>query len=67
MKDSALLERRDINLASDPRSSNSSSVNGSNSNNGVSSRLALHDNTLPARMEMLKNVALNLLKSHGLR
>jgi transcriptional regulator with GAF, ATPase, and Fis domain len=61
MKDSALLERRDINLAGDLR--NSSSMNGSsNINNGVSSRLALHENALPARMEMLKNVALNLLK-----
>jgi transcriptional regulator with GAF, ATPase, and Fis domain len=60
MKDSALLERRDINLAGDPRSSSNSSgsINGSASN----SRLALHENTLPVRIEMLKNVALNLLK-----
>jgi DNA-binding protein Fis len=59
MKDSALLERREINLAGEPRSS---SMNGSNGNNGLGSRLMLHDNTVPARMEMLKNVALNLLK-----
>ena len=59
MKDSALLERREINLAGDPRTGSSNSING---NNAVANRLALHDNTLPARMEMLKNVALNLLK-----
>lgn len=58
MKDSALLERREINLAGDPRSSSSSS---SNNNNG-SSRLALQESPLPVRIEMLKNVALNLLK-----
>lgn len=56
MKDSALLERREINLAGDPRS------NTGNGNNGGSNRLALHENTLPVRIEMLKNVALNLLK-----
>ena len=53
MKDSALLERREINLAGDPRS---------NGGNGGSNRLALHENTLPVRIEMLKNVALSLLK-----
>ncbi len=53
MKDSALLERRDINLAGDAGAGSSS--NGNN-------RLALHENTLPVRIEMLKNVALNLLK-----
>jgi transcriptional regulator with GAF, ATPase, and Fis domain len=64
MKDSALLERREISFAGDPRSSSSSSSNTINvsNNNGMNGRLALHDNTLPARMEMLKNVALNLLK-----
>ena len=49
MKDAALLERREINLAGDQR------VNSTN-------RLALSENTLPVRIEMLKNVALNLLK-----
>ena len=64
MKDSALLERRDINLAGDPRSNSSNNSVSGNSINGNSggSRLALHDNTLPVRIEMLKNVALNLLK-----
>lgn len=57
MKDSALLERREINLAGDPRSSSNGNDNGGNG-----SRLALHENTLPMRIEMLKNVALNLLK-----
>ena len=58
MKDSALLERREINLAGDPRN------NGSNNGigNGGNNRLALRENTLPVRIEMLKNVALNLLK-----
>lgn len=60
MKDSALLERREINLAADTRST--SSMNGGNGNNGLGSRLALHDNAVLTRMEMLKNVALNLLK-----
>lgn len=49
MKDAALLERREINLASDPHSSGSS-------------HFAPNENTLPMRIEMLKNVALNLLK-----
>jgi transcriptional regulator with GAF, ATPase, and Fis domain len=49
MKDAALLERREINLTGEPRA---------NSTN----RLALSENTLPVRIEMLKNVALNLLK-----
>ena len=49
MKDAALLERREINLAGDPRANSSN-------------RLALNENTLPVRIEMLKNVALNLLK-----
>ena len=53
MKDAALLERREVNLAGDPRAA-------SGSNNG--NRLALNENTLPVRIEMLKNVALNLLK-----
>jgi DNA-binding NtrC family response regulator len=57
MKDSALLERRDINLASDPRSSS-----GNGNINGGGSRLSLQENPLPVRIEMLKNVALNLLK-----
>lgn len=61
MKDSALLERREINLAGDPRGSSTTGMNGG-INNGVSNRLTLHENTMPARMEMLKNVALNLLK-----
>jgi len=67
MNDSALLERRDINLAGDPRSS-SSSLNGNGNNTGISnnggngSRLALHENALPVRIEMLRNVALNCLK-----
>ncbi len=56
MKDSALLERREINLAGDPRNGSS------NNNSGSNNRLALHENTLPMRIEMLKNVALNLLK-----
>ncbi|HYP01537.1 MAG TPA: helix-turn-helix domain-containing protein [Pyrinomonadaceae bacterium] len=51
MKDSALLERREINLAGDSRT-------GSTTGN----RLSLNENTLPVRIEMLKNVALNLLK-----
>ena len=49
MKDASLLERREINLAGDPRANSSN-------------RLALNENTLPVRIEMLKNVALNLLK-----
>jgi transcriptional regulator with GAF, ATPase, and Fis domain len=53
MKDAALLERREVNFAGDPRAA-------SGSNNG--NRLALNENTLPVRIEMLKNVALNLLK-----
>ena len=62
MKDSALLERRDINLAGDPRnSSNGNSSVNSNNGNGAG-RLSLHENALPARIEMLKNVALSLLK-----
>lgn len=52
MKDAALLERREINLAGEPRAASSSNSN----------RLALNENTLPVRIEMLKNVALNLLK-----
>ena len=55
MKDSALLERRELNLTSDPRS-NGSGIGGN------ANRLALQENTLPVRIEMLKNVALNLLK-----
>ena len=51
MKDAALLERREINLAGDPRAGSS-----------LSNRLAPGENTLPVRIEMLKNVALNLLK-----
>lgn len=67
MKDSALLERREINLAGDPRSSGIINGSTNNINNGgncstSSNRLALHENTLPVRIEMLKNVALNLLK-----
>jgi hypothetical protein len=63
MKDSALLERRDINLAGDLRSnSNANGGNGNSINGGNGNRLALHENTLPVRIEMLKNVALNLLK-----
>lgn len=54
MKDAALLDRREINLAGDPRAASGSSNNGN--------RLALNENTLPVRIEMLKNVALNLLK-----
>jgi transcriptional regulator with GAF, ATPase, and Fis domain len=54
MKDAALLERREINLAGDPRVGSNSNSNGN--------RLALNENTLPVRIEMLKNVALNLLK-----
>ncbi|HEV7904745.1 MAG TPA: helix-turn-helix domain-containing protein [Pyrinomonadaceae bacterium] len=61
MKDSALLERRELNLTGDTRNGNISGGSG-NSPNGNSSRLALHENTLPVRIEMLKNVALNLLK-----
>lgn len=61
MKDSALLERRELNLAGEARNSNMSSGSG-NGTNGNSSRLSLHENTLPVRIEMLKNVALNLLK-----
>ena len=50
MNDAALLlERRDINLTGDTR-------------NNVGSNLALNENSLPVRIEMLKNVALNLLK-----
>lgn len=60
MKDSALLERRDINLAGDLRSNSNTNVGNGNGGNG--NRLALHENTLPVRIEMLKNVALNLLK-----
>ena len=55
MKDSALLERREINLAGDPRSNSSN-------NSGGGSRLTLQESPLPVRIEMLKNVALNLLK-----
>lgn len=55
MKDSALLERREISLASDPHSGNGNGNVGGN-------RLSLHENALPVRIEMLKNVALNLLK-----
>lgn len=63
MKDSALLERRDINLAGDPRSSSSSNGMTNGNNGGINNnRLALHENALPVRIEMLKNVALNLLK-----
>jgi DNA-binding protein Fis len=63
MKDSALLERRDLNLAGDPRTSSNNSVSGNGINGGNgNNRLALHENTLPVRIEMLKNVALNLLK-----
>ena len=51
MKDSALLERREVNLAGDSRTGSS-----------LSNRLASSENTLPVRIEMLKNVALNLLK-----
>jgi transcriptional regulator with GAF, ATPase, and Fis domain len=61
MKDSALLERRDINLAGDLRS-NANIGNGNSITGGNANRLALHENTLPVRIEMLKNVALNLLK-----
>ena len=61
MKDSALLERRDINLAGDLRS-NANNGNGNSISGGNANRLALHENTLPVRIEMLKNVALNLLK-----
>jgi len=51
MNDAALqLERREINLAGDARH-----VVGN-------SRLAPNENTLPVRIEMLENVALNLLK-----
>jgi DNA-binding NtrC family response regulator len=57
MKDSALLERREINLAGDPRSTNSH-----NSGVGGGNRLTLQESPLPVRIEMLKNVALNLLK-----
>lgn len=50
MNDAGLLERREqSNLAGDPRH-----IGGS--------RLAANENTLPVRIEMLKNVALNLLK-----
>lgn len=49
MKDAALLERREINPASDPHGSETS-------------HFAPNENTLPVRIEMLKNVALNLLK-----
>lgn len=63
MKDSALLERRDINLAGDLRSNSNANIgNGNSVNGGNANRLALHENTLPVRIEMLKNVALNLLK-----
>ena len=50
MSDAALLlERREqINLAGDPRN--------------ISGNLAVNENTLPVRIAMLKNVALNLLK-----
>jgi DNA-binding NtrC family response regulator len=60
MKDSALLERREINLAGDPRNSSSSANNSGGSSS--SNRLTLQDSPLPVRIEMLKNVALNLLK-----
>lgn len=49
MNDAALLERPEINLAGDAR-------------NIIGSRHALNENTLPVRLETLKNVALNLLK-----
>jgi DNA-binding protein Fis len=63
MKDSALLERRELNLAGDPRSNTISNNGVGNSiNGGNNNRLSLHENTLPVRIEMLKNVALNLLK-----
>jgi len=49
MSDAALLlERREINFAGDPRN--------------IGGSLVLNENTLPVRIEMLKNVALNLLK-----
>ncbi len=49
MSDAALLERREqINLAGDPRN--------------IGGSLVLNENPLPVRIEMLRNIALNLLK-----
>ena len=48
MNDAVLLERREINLAGDPRN--------------IGGSFVLNESTLPVRIEMLKNVALNLLK-----